>query len=252
MKKLTIQKIGGKVIDNPSELALVLSQFSKIKGPKILIHGGGIQATLIADKLGIPFEIIEGRRVTNKATLDIATMVYAGLINKQIVSQLQKYNLNSLGLSGADLNSIKAKKRAIKTHDFGFVGDIETVNSKVIRQLLKQRITPIFCAITHDQNGQLLNTNADTIASNIAIAMSAAYKVKLLFHFDKKGVLENPDDDESVIEKINTKRFKKFKKEGIINNGMIPKIDNAFHALHHKVKKVIICGTDSKGTKICL
>lgn len=252
MKKLSILKIGGKVIDQQAELDLVLQQFSKIKGPKILVHGGGQKASVLAKRLAIPVQMLEGRRVTDKATLDIVTMVYAGLINKQIISNLQKSDINALGLSGADLNSIKASKRKVQQHDFGFAGDIEAVNTSAINMLLKQKIVPVFCAITHDQKGQLLNTNADTIASNLAIALSPFYKVKLIFHFDKKGVLKSPDDDDSVIKKIAKKGYKKFKNKGIIKNGMIPKIDNAFHALDHNVHQVIICGTNSKGTKICL
>ncbi len=252
MKKLSILKIGGKVIDNQTELTHILKIFTKIKGPKILVHGGGQKANKLSKQLGIPTNIIEGRRVTNKETLDIATMVYAGLINKQIISQLQKHNTNSLGLTGADLNVIKADKRKVKKHDFGFAGDIKMVNTKVIKMLIKKEIVPVFCAITHDQKGQLLNTNADTIASNLAIALSPFYKVKLIFHFDKKGVLKDAQNEDSVIKKITPKKYLALKNKGIILNGMIPKIDNAFHALDHQVNKVIISGNHSKGTKICL
>ncbi len=252
MKKLNILKIGGKVIDDPKELSIVLKQFADLKGPKILVHGGGKKASQLSNQLGMQVEMIEGRRVTNKETLEIVTMVYAGLINKQIISQLQHLRTNSLGLSGADLNVIKAQKRKNKNLNFGFAGDINQVNTKAIKALLKLSITPVFCAITHDKKGQLLNTNADSIASNIAIAMSPHYKVKLIFHFDKKGVLKNPNDEQSVIKKIKTKTYSKYKKSGIINHGMIPKLDNAFYALEHQVDKVIICGTQSKGTQICL
>jgi acetylglutamate kinase len=250
--KLTIQKIGGKVIDNPDELKAVLKAFAKIKGPKILVHGGGSKASILSKELNIPVKMIEGRRVTTQATLDVVTMVYAGLLNKKIVSQLQAFDCNALGLTGADLNTIKAKKRTVSTHDYGFAGDIEKVNTKPIRKLLKQGITPVFCAITHDKKGQLLNTNADTITASLGIGLSKYYKVSLVYHFDRKGVLMDASDDDSVIKTIKPKRYEKLKNKGIIQDGMIPKIDNAFHALQHNVSRVIIRGTNSKGTIICL
>lgn len=250
--KLQILKIGGKVIDNPGELKKVLKAFAKTKGPKILVHGGGSKASVLSQQLNIPVKMIEGRRVTTQATLDIVTMVYAGLLNKNIVAQLQAYKCQAIGLTGADLNTIKAEKRKVSTHDFGFAGDIKKVNTKVIKQLLEQGITPVFCAITHDQKGQLLNTNADTITANLGIGLSRHFKVKLVYHFDRKGVLMDANNNDSVIAKINPENYELLKSEGVIQNGMIPKIDNAFHALHNKVNQVIIRGTDSKGTKICL
>lgn len=239
---LSIIKIGGKLIEDEQKLKSVLTQFAKIKGAKILVHGGGKAASAWSQKLGIAPQMIEGRRVTDLATLEIATMVYAGLYNKKIVSWLQAIPCNALGLTGADLNSILSHKRIVKDIDYGFAGDIDLVETSILKQLLNNQVTPVFCAITHDKNGQLLNTNADTIASELAAAFAPFYKTTLKFCFEKNGVLENPEDDDSVFPKINFTDYQKHKQVGIISDGMIPKMDNAFFALKNKVDKVFICG----------
>ena len=240
MDKLQVVKVGGNVIENRKSLNDFLVDFTKIRGAKILVHGGGKEATQMAHKLNIPVQIIEGRRVTDKANLEIISMLYAGKLNKTIVALLQAYNCDSLGLTGADGNSVVAKKRSSKPIDFGFVGDVISVNSALFSLLLNQKITPVCCAITHDKNGQLLNTNADTIASEIASSMSAYYEVTLSYCFEKKGVLKKLIDEDSVIPSINSNQYEYLKKEGIINEGMLPKIKNCFEALKKGVTKVRI------------
>ena len=240
MDKLQVVKVGGNVIENRESLNEFLFDFTKIRGAKILVHGGGKEATQMAQKLNIPVQIIEGRRVTDKANLEIISMLYAGKLNKTIVALLQAYNCDSLGLTGADGNSVVAEKRSSKPIDFGFVGDVISVNSALFNLLLNQKITPVCCAITHDKNGQLLNTNADTIASEIASSMSAYYEVTLSYCFEKKGVLKKLIDEDSVIPSINSNQYEYLKKEGIINEGMLPKIKNCFEALKKGVTKVRI------------
>lgn len=240
MDKLQVVKVGGNVIENRKSLNDFLVDFTKIRGAKILVHGGGKEATQMAHKLNVPVQIIEGRRITDAANLEIISMLYAGKINKTIVALLQAYKCDSLGLTGADGNSIVAEKRSSKPIDFGFVGDIISVNSALFNLLLNQKITPVCCAITHDKNGQLLNTNADTIASEIASSMSAYYEVTLSYCFEKKGVLKKLIDEDSVIPSINSNQYEYLKKEGIINEGMLPKIKNCFEALKKGVTKVRI------------
>ena len=240
MDKLQVVKVGGNVIENRKSLNDFLVDFTKIRGAKILVHGGGKEATQMAHKLNVPVQIIEGRRITDAANLEIISMLYAGKINKTIVALLQAYKCDSLGLTGADGNSIVAEKRSSKPIDFGFVGDVISVNSALFNLLLNQKITPVCCAITHDKNGQLLNTNADTIASEIASSMSAYYEVTLSYCFEKKGVLKKLIDEDSVIPSINSNQYQYLKKEGIINEGMLPKIKNCFEALRKGVTKVRI------------
>lgn len=240
MDKLQVVKVGGNVIENRESLNDFLVDFTKIRGAKILVHGGGKEATQMAHKLNIPVQIIEGRRVTDKANLEIISMLYAGKLNKTIVALLQSYNCDSLGLTGADGNSVVAKKRSSKPIDFGFVGDIISVNSALFNLLLNQKITPVCCAVTHDKNGQLLNTNADTIAAEIASSMSVYFEVTLSYCFEKKGVLKKLMDEDSVIPLINLKQYEYLKKERIINEGMLPKIKNCFEALRKGVTKVRI------------
>ena len=240
MDKLQVVKVGGNVIENRESLNDFLVDFTKIRGAKILVHGGGKEATQMAHKLNVPVQIIEGRRITDAANLEIISMLYAGKINKTIVALLQAYKCDSLGLTGADGNSIVAEKRSSKPIDFGFVGDVISVNSALFNLLLNQKITPVCCAITHDKNGQLLNTNADTIASEIASSMSAYYEVTLSYCFEKKGVLKKLIDEDSVIPSINSNQYEYFKKKGIINEGMVPKIKNCFEALKKGVTRVRI------------
>jgi len=246
MKKLYIIKIGGNVIDNPIALEQFLMELAKIDALKILVHGGGKLATELAKRLGVSQAMVNGRRITDAETLKITTMVYAGLINKQIVAFLQSKQCNAIGLSGADLNLISAKKREVLDIDYGFVGDVFTagVNSKVLSQFLDNRIVPVFSAICHDGNGQLLNTNADTIASALAIALSGTYEVQLNYFFEKKGVLENVADEDSVMKLITKTKYKQLVLDGTISKGMIPKMENAFDAIQNGVKSVVIAHSD--------
>jgi acetylglutamate kinase len=239
-KPLSIIKIGGNIIDNPSELRSFLLDFSKIEGFKILVHGGGKSATKMAESIGLKPQMIDGRRITNAPMLDIAVMIYAGQINKNIVAQLQSHNTNAMGFSGADGNLIQSTKRNHPTIDYGFVGDVEKVNTSLLEILLSSQITPVFCAITHDGNGQLLNTNADTIASELAIALSQIFDVTLNYCFEKPGVLLDSEDDSSIIEQINTALYTKLKTDGTIHSGMIPKLDNCFNSLSKGVQKIKI------------
>lgn len=237
---LTLVKIGGKVLDNPVASAQILEDFSSINGPKILVHGGGNEASRLAESMGIQPLMVEGRRVTDAAMLDIVVMTYAGLLNKKMVAQMQSLGQNALGLTGADGNSILSVKRPFKNIDFGFVGDVVAVNATFIHNILTQNIVPIFCAITHDGQGQLLNTNADTIASQLAIALSELYNVKLYYCFEKSGVLEDVDNEDSLIKNINEKIYKNLREKNAIHSGMIPKLDNCFEALNKGVKSIII------------
>ena len=242
MKVLNVVKIGGNVVDNPESLEKFLAMFNSLEGPKILIHGGGILASEISARLGIETKIHEGRRITDAETLKICTMVYAGWINKSIVAALQKIGCNSLGLSGADAGTVPAKRRSPKPVDFGYVGDVNPaeINSGFISSLLGRGITPVFCPVTYDRNGTLLNTNADTMASSIAIAMSHHYYTRLVFCFEKRGVLSDPEREDSVIPLINSQGYRRLREEGIVSAGMIPKIDNAFAALSSGVSEVCI------------
>lgn len=241
-QELYIVKIGGNVIDNPEKLEAFLKDFSELQKPKILVHGGGKLATKLAEKLEIPQEFFEGRRITNQETRDVAVMVYAGLINKNIVATLQKNKLNAIGFSGADANVIPAHKRPVKTVDFGWVGDVETekINAEFITKVIAENVCPVFCAITHDGKGNLLNTNADTIASSLAVALSSDFDINLVYCFEKNGVLENIEDENSVISKIIPDTYAQLKENNIVNEGMIPKIDNAFAAIKKGVKSVFI------------
>jgi acetylglutamate kinase len=239
-QSLSIVKIGGNIIDNPTELSQFLIDFSKISGNKILVHGGGKSATKMAESIGLIPQMIDGRRITDKPMLDIVVMIYAGEINKNIVAQLQANNTNAIGFSGADGNLIQSTKRNHPTIDYGFVGDVQKVNTSLLKTLISNGIVPVFCAITHDGKGQLLNTNADTIASELAIAASAVYEVTLNYCFEKKGVLTDVDDENSVIQQINSALYSKLKEEGAIHSGMIPKLDNCFNSLSKGVQKIKI------------
>jgi acetylglutamate kinase len=239
-KPLFIIKIGGNIIDNPTELSQFLADFSKIEGNKILVHGGGKSATKMAQSIGLTPQMIDGRRITDKPMLDVVVMVYAGKINKNIVAQLQANNTNAIGFSGADGNLIQSTKRNHPTIDYGFVGDVQKVNTALLETLINNGIVPVFCAITHDKNGQLLNTNADTIASELAIAMSEVFEVTLNYCFEKPGVLFDTEDDSSVISTINQELYSKLKTEKAIHSGMIPKLDNCFNCLSKGVQKIRI------------
>jgi acetylglutamate kinase len=250
--KLLIIKIGGNVVDTPSVLSQVLRDFSAIKGRKIVVHGGGKVADVLLKKMDIVPKKIEGRRITDEATLDVVTMVYAGLINKKIVAELQSVGCNALGLTGADMNAIQAHKRVSKNGiDYGFAGDIDAVNTEGVSKLLDSVAdTIVFAPITHDKNNQLLNTNADTIAATLAIAMSEKYDVTLKFIFEKKGVLSDPTDDESLISTMRYADFQAGKADGSIYEGMIPKLDNAFNVLKNGVLSVVICGVEGVNSTV--
>ena len=240
MNKLNIIKIGGNVIEDSKLLDSFLNDFASIKEYKILVHGGGKDASKLAKKLGVNTNIIDGRRITDSSNLEIITMVYGGKINKFIVAKLQGLNCNAIGVSGADCNSITAVKRPIKKIDYGFVGDIDKINTNIFKLLLENKITPVCCAISHDGKGQLLNTNADTIASVLAIELSKLYSVSLLYCFEKKGVLNIEKSDQKILELITPTSYINLKSKGVINSGMIPKIDNCFNALKSGVKIVKI------------
>ncbi|CAG5012908.1 Acetylglutamate kinase [Dyadobacter sp. CECT 9275] len=241
---LYIIKIGGNVIDNPEACSRFLSEFSKIPGPKILVHGGGKIATQIAARLQIETQMVEGRRITDKPMLDVVTMVYGGLVNKTLVAQLQVSGCNAIGLTGADGGIIRSVKRPVKTVDYGFVGDIEAVNASQINALLESNLVPVIAPLTYDKAGTLLNTNADTMASATAIAMASFYTANLIYCFEKKGVLSDPDNDDAVIPSLSPVSYLEHKEKGVINKGMIPKLDNAFAALQAGVGKVTICHAD--------
>ena len=237
---LKIIKIGGNVIDDAQALSLFLYIFSLIEGPKILVHGGGKSATALAEQTGLEVKMIDGRRITDAATLELITMVYAGKINKTIIAQLQALDCNAVGFTGADGNTITSEKRPVSIIDYGFVGDVKLVETSTLELLLNNNISPVFCAITHDKNGQLLNTNADTIASELAIAFAAQFEVELYYCFEKKGVLKDVNDDNSVIQTITKSSYKKLLDAQLIFSGMLPKLNNCFHALDHEVSKVCI------------
>lgn len=240
METLKIIKIGGNIIDNPIALDNFLIEFSKIEGPKILVHGGGKLATKLAQQMNVEVKMVDGRRITNTETLDIITMVYAGKINKTIVASLQQKSTNALGFTGADGNTILSVKRPIKEIDYGFAGDIINVETNVLETLLNIGITPVFCAITHDNNGQLLNTNADTIASELAIGFAKKHQTELYYCFEKNGVLLDINNEDSVIENITTKKYEELLAKNIITDGMLPKMNNCFHAINKQVHKVCI------------
>lgn len=247
MKQLFVIKIGGNIIDDEEKLSSFLQEFAAIEEKKILVHGGGKLATKLAAQLNIPQQMVEGRRITDAETLKIVTMVYAGLINKNIVAQLQSHDCNAIGLTGADGNAILAHKRLPKSVpsgdggiDYGFAGDVDEVNATFLHSLLQQDMAPVLSPITHDKKGQLLNTNADTIAQETAKALSSFYDVHLVYSFEKSGVLLNAEDEDSVLPLINEEKYSELKEKGLVFAGMIPKLDNAFSALRSGVKKVII------------
>ncbi|MBT8301642.1 MAG: acetylglutamate kinase [Maribacter sp.] len=239
-QKLSVVKIGGNVLENAIELDRFLLNFSNLKEPKILVHGGGNLATKLAARLGIESKMTNGRRITDSKSLEVITMVYGGLTNKNVVAKLQALGTNALGLSGADGNAIQAHKRPVKDIDFGFVGDIDEINQDLMHTLIDADLTPVFCAISHNGKGQLLNTNADTIASELAIGMSHKFETTLYYCFEKKGVLQDVENNDSVIKHINTNSYNDILGHNIITDGMLPKMQNCFHALRQNVAKVCI------------
>jgi acetylglutamate kinase len=240
MTKLYIIKIGSNIIDDETKLSSFLKEFAAIEEKKILVHGGGKLATKLAEQLGIEQQLVDGRRITDAETLKIVTMVYAGYINKNIVAKLQANHCNALGLSGVDGDAILAHKRKHPILDYGFVGDVDAINVDLINSLLEKNMAIVFAPITHDQQGQLLNTNADTIAQELAKELTKDFEVTLIYSFEKSGVLLDANDDSSVINKLNPVSYKELKQKRVIFAGMIPKLDNAFAALNNGVSKVII------------
>ena len=240
MNSVTVMKIGGNVIDNPAALKAFLAEFAALEGPRILVHGGGKLATRLAERLELKVQMVDGRRITDKGTLDVVTMVYAGLVNKQIVAGLQAVGCNAIGLSGADGNVVTARRRAPEPIDYGFVGDIERVDSELLGRLLDGGLVPVFSAIMHDGHGTLLNCNADSVASAVALGAARLAPVDLVYCFEKAGVLRDPEDESSVIREITAESFAALKADGTISKGMIPKVENALKAVSQGVRSVTI------------
>lgn len=248
MEKLTVIKVGGKVVETDSSLKLLLNDFARIEGHKILIHGGGRLATSLGERLGIESRVVDGRRITDAAMLDVAVMVYAGLVNKKVVAGLQALSINALGLTGTDMDIVRSDKRPVGDIDFGFVGDVKFVNGMLLAKLVEKGIVPVIAPLTHDGKGNLLNTNADTIAGEVAKALAVFFDTSLIFCFEKSGVLMDECDDESVIPRITKPDFGRLVKDMIVKGGMIPKLENAFAAIDAGVKEVVITKASQLGT----
>ena len=264
--KLTLVKVGGAIVENADSLSALLDKFAGVEGHKVLVHGGGRSATRIAEQLGLPQQMVAGRRVTDAETLRVVTMVYAGLVNKNIVAQLQARGINALGLTGADMNVIQSQRRPPKNVrmddgntqlvDFGYVGDIDHVNAELLADLIAKGVVPVMCPIGHDTQGTLLNTNADTIAAEVAKALASTFDVTLVFCFEKQGVLRDAADDSSVIPLITQDQFPPLVADGVVSGGMLPKLENAFGAISAGVREVIITRADAigdpeAGTRLC-
>ena len=237
---MTVIKVGGKIVEEEATLNRLLDDFATIEGHKVLVHGGGRSATKIAAQLGIESKMVNGRRITDSETLKVVTMVYGGLVNKNVVAGLQARGVNVLGLTGADLNVMRSVKRPVKEVDYGFVGDVEKVDALLLSDLIYKGVVPVMAPLTHDGKGHMLNTNADTIAGETAKALAALFDVTLVFCFEKKGVLRDENDDDSVIPLITPAEFKQYVADGIIQGGMIPKLENSFAAIDAGVSEVII------------
>ena len=244
-KKITVIKVGGKIVEEPASLADLLDRFAAVEGAKVLIHGGGRSATKIAERLGIESKMVGGRRITDADTLQVVTMVYGGLVNKNIVAGLQARGVNALGLTGADCNIIRAHKRPVGEVDYGFVGDVDYADGQMLGKLIEQGIVPIVAPLTHDGNGNLLNTNADTMAAETAKGLAKLYDVTLTYCFEFPGVMRNPDDADSLIATIDKASYKQLLADGTVSGGMIPKIDNAFNAIDNGVSQVVITRADA-------
>lgn len=254
--KITVIKVGGAVVEDEAQLTQLLKDFSAIEGRKVLVHGGGRRATKMASKLGIETKMVNGRRITDQEMLEVVTMVYGGLVNKNVVARLQANGINALGLTGADIDVIRSHKRPLKDGiDYGFVGDVDKANGDMLHTLVEAGIVPVMAPLTHDGKGNILNTNADTIAAETAKALAKHYDVTLVFCFEKKGVLANPDDDDSVIPTITRDDFNRYVSDGTISGGMMPKIENSLNAIEAGVKQVVITKADAistnQGTVIC-
>lgn len=255
-EKLTIVKVGGAVVEDAEQLTRLLKDFSAIVGRKLLVHGGGRRATKVAERLGIETKMIDGRRITDEAMLEVVTMVYGGLVNKQVVARLQACGVNALGLTGADADVVRSHKRPLKNGiDYGYVGDVDCADGDTLCGLIEQGIVPVMAPLTHDGKGNILNTNADTMASETAKALAGHYDVTLIFSFEKPGVLRHPDDDTSLIPIITREDFERYKADGTISGGMLPKLENALSAVDAGVSRVIITLASAidgqHGTVIC-
>ncbi len=241
MSEILVVKIGGEVLDKPDNLQPFLQSFARLPAPKILVHGGGILASRMARQLGITPRMVNGRRITDAAMLEVAIMVYAGLLNKRIVAGLQRLECPAIGLTGADAGSIRAVRRPPQPIDFGYVGDVEKVNVSILRLLLDAELVPVFAPLTYSQEGDVLNTNADTIATALARALSKSFPTRLFFCLDVPGVLHDPENQQTLIPRLSRSRYQHLKENGLIRGGMIPKLDNGFAALAGGVKQVVLC-----------
>ena len=247
MEKITVVKVGGKIVEDEQSLNQLLTDFNKIEGNKILVHGGGRSATKLAERLGVETKMVDGRRITDDAMLEVVTMVYGGLVNKRIVAALQARGVNALGMTGADMNILLSDKRPVKTVDYGWVGDVKQANGGALAKLINEGVVPVIAPLTHDGMGHILNTNADTMAGETAKALAEHFEVTLVYCFEKEGVLRDENDDNSVIPEITRELYASLKEEGIVVCGMIPKLDNSFATLDAGVKEVII----TKASNLC-
>lgn len=247
MEKLTLIKVGGKIVEEQATLSRLLASFAAIPGRKVLVHGGGRSATAMASRLGIESCMVGGRRITDKAMLEVVTMVYAGLVNKNIVAGLQAQGVNALGMTGADMNILLSDKRPVGEVDYGYVGDVRRVDAAALSALIEMGVVPVIAPLTHDGRGSMLNTNADTMAGETAKALASRYEVSLVYCFEKRGVLRDENDDNSVIAEMTRQQFETYRAEGVVQGGMIPKLENAFDAIRHGVREVIITRADAIG-----
>ena len=247
MEKLTLIKVGGKIVEEQATLSRLLASFAAIPGRKVLVHGGGRSATAMASRLGIESRMVGGRRITDKAMLEVVTMVYAGLVNKNIVAGLQAQGVNALGMTGADMNILLSDKRPVGEVDYGYVGDVRRVDAAALSALIEMGVVPVIAPLTHDGQGSMLNTNADTMAGETAKAQASRYEVSLVYCFEKRGVLRDENDDNSVIAEMTRQQFETYRAEGVVQGGMIPKLENAFDAIRHGVREVIITRADAIG-----
>lgn len=247
MEKLTLIKVGGKIVEEQATLSRLLASFAAIPGRKVLVHGGGRSATAMASRLGIESRMVSGRRITDKAMLEVVTMVYAGLVNKNIVAGLQALGVNALGMTGADMNILLSDKRPVGEVDYGYVGDVRRVDAAALSALIEMGVVPVIAPLTHDGQGSMLNTNADTMAGETAKALASRYEVSLVYCFEKRGVLRDENDDNSVIAEMTRQQFETYRAEGVVQGGMIPKLENAFDAIRHGVREVIITRADAIG-----
>lgn len=247
MEKLTLIKVGGKIVEEQATLSSLLASFAAIPGRKVLVHGGGRSATAMASRLGIESRMVGGRRITDKAMLEVVTMVYAGLVNKNIVAGLQAQGVNALGMTGADMNILLSDKRPVGEVDYGYVGDVRRVDAAALSSLIEMGVVPVIAPLTHDGRGSMLNTNADTMAGETAKALASRYEVSLVYCFEKRGVLRDENDDNSVIAEMTRQQFETYRAEGVVQGGMIPKLENAFDAIRHGVREVIITRADAIG-----